>query len=51
MHTSEVVFTYNNIPHVSTTHLTIFREAIQMIKELKHTFIVVKEPIPDIKWQ
>ena len=49
MHTSEIFFIYNNLPHVSATNLAIFREAIQRIKKLKLTVIVVTEPIPDIK--
>ena len=48
MHTSEIVFIYNKLPHVSATHLAVFREAIQR-KKLKHIVIVVTDPIPDIK--
>ena len=41
MYASEIVFIYNNLSYVSATHLAIFREAIQRLKKLKITVIVV----------
>jgi len=35
MHTSEIVFMYNELIHVSATHVSNFRELIQRIKEFK----------------
>jgi hypothetical protein len=40
MHTSEIVFMYNKIIHASATHVSIFREATQRIKELKSDTII-----------
>jgi hypothetical protein len=38
MHTSEIVFIYNKLLHVSITYVTIFREAIGV---LNYDFIIV----------
>jgi hypothetical protein len=40
MHTSEIVFMYNKLIHASATDVSIFREVIQRIRELKNDKII-----------